>query len=348
MDHQKLIKLNELIYSSYQCRSFMEFLKITILKLHELVMYESGMFFCAISKDCSFFKPYIGGGLQEHYQKEQFASREAYLKQGEETLGKEALVYKGLDLKEGIVVVSQEPRNSFLATQNDFHIVCIRIVYEDQFMGEIYLHRDKQSPDFSEEDLFVLRLLQPHISHVFHLIHTLTATNYLETNQGKAISKGLCLLDEQLSLISGNVSALTLLKMPTVFGSSVLYHIKEWYKEWKTEEKFQTLRKEFALKTAEGILNVEMLLDHKENHRIFVCMSMQNHEQVVVNNKFKFTKREADIIDGIIQGKNNAELAASIHLSENTIKTHIQSIYRKTGVKNRTELAYLLLGNKLG
>lgn len=54
MENRKLIKLNRLINNSYECFSFAEFLKLTIFKLHELVMYDSGMFFCGISRDCSF------------------------------------------------------------------------------------------------------------------------------------------------------------------------------------------------------------------------------------------------------------------------------------------------------
>ena len=35
----------------------------------------------------------------------------------------------------------------------------------------------------------------------------------------------------------------------------------------------------------------------------------------------------------------NRELAVEIHLSENTIKTHVQEIFRKLGVRNRVEAA---------
>jgi DNA-binding NarL/FixJ family response regulator len=75
-------------------------------------------------------------------------------------------------------------------------------------------------------------------------------------------------------------------------------------------------------------------------------MEFEDGEQDIADYKFKFTKREADIIDEMIQGKNNAQLAEALNLSENTIKTHIQSIYRKAGAGNRTELAYILMMNQ--
>jgi DNA-binding NarL/FixJ family response regulator len=41
----------------------------------------------------------------------------------------------------------------------------------------------------------------------------------------------------------------------------------------------------------------------------------------------------------ISRGHSNREIAAEVHLSENTVKTHIQEIFRKLGVRNRVEAA---------
>jgi DNA-binding NarL/FixJ family response regulator len=43
----------------------------------------------------------------------------------------------------------------------------------------------------------------------------------------------------------------------------------------------------------------------------------------------------------ISRGHSNREIAADVHLSENTVKSHIQEIFRKLGVRNRVEAAIL-------
>ncbi len=43
----------------------------------------------------------------------------------------------------------------------------------------------------------------------------------------------------------------------------------------------------------------------------------------------------------ISRGHSNREIAADVHLSENTVKTHVQEIFRKLGVHNRVEAAIL-------
>ncbi|MEA4894599.1 MAG: helix-turn-helix transcriptional regulator [Oscillospiraceae bacterium] len=350
MDNHQLIRLNRLIAGAYECFSFQEFLKLAILQLHELVAYDSGMFFCAISRDCSFFKPYAAGHLEEYYQKQPFPDREVYLKEKEaDGAGQESLVYKALDYSRGEVTVEAEPRSAFLTSQEDFRVVCVRIVYKGQFLGEIYLHRSREKPDFDSADMFVLRLLQPHISTVFHIIHTVSAVDCLETDGGHLSKEGLCLLDEDLSLVGSNVTGLEMLKTQTVFGSSVLYHVKQLCEDMITNAKsVPTLRSE-TWKTNNGNLLADIVYrgnsGRKKGH-FFVAMEFEDGEQVIADYKFKFTKREADIIDGVIQGKNNTQLAAALNVSENTIKTHIRSIYRKVGANNRTELTYILMSNQ--
>jgi hypothetical protein len=114
LENHQLFKLNRLIVGAYECFSFQEFLKLAILQLHEVITYDSGMFFCAISRDCSFFKPYAAGGcMEEYYQKQPFPEREDYLKGKEaDGAGEEALVYKALDYSRGEVAVEAEPRSS--------------------------------------------------------------------------------------------------------------------------------------------------------------------------------------------------------------------------------------------
>lgn len=57
----------------------------------------------------------------------------------------------------------------------------------------------------------------------------------------------------------------------------------------------------------------------------------------------KFTEREAEIATLLIKGKTYRMIAGQLHVSENTVKTHVKNIYSKAGVQNRTELMNLLL-----
>jgi DNA-binding NarL/FixJ family response regulator len=49
------------------------------------------------------------------------------------------------------------------------------------------------------------------------------------------------------------------------------------------------------------------------------------------------TAREADILRALAEGLSNAEIAANLWLSPETVKTHIKSILSKLGVRDRTQ-----------
>ena len=65
------------------------------------------------------------------------------------------------------------------------------------------------------------------------------------------------------------------------------------------------------------------------------------------NNKLTFlTQREKEILDLLIEGYSNQQMAAKLVISIHTVKAHIESIYRKFGVHNKVQTAvYAILHN---
>jgi DNA-binding NarL/FixJ family response regulator len=51
------------------------------------------------------------------------------------------------------------------------------------------------------------------------------------------------------------------------------------------------------------------------------------------------THREWDVLAFLTAGKTNREIAAELHISVGTVKSHLSAIYTKLGVSNRTEAA---------
>jgi DNA-binding NarL/FixJ family response regulator len=50
------------------------------------------------------------------------------------------------------------------------------------------------------------------------------------------------------------------------------------------------------------------------------------------------TAREADVLELLQAGSSNAEIAATLHVGVETVRTHARHIYRKLGVSSRREL----------
>lgn len=52
----------------------------------------------------------------------------------------------------------------------------------------------------------------------------------------------------------------------------------------------------------------------------------------------KLTRREEEVLNGVMRSKSNKEIAASLNLSERTIKFHVSSLLAKFRVRGRMEL----------
>ena len=54
---------------------------------------------------------------------------------------------------------------------------------------------------------------------------------------------------------------------------------------------------------------------------------------------FGLTQREEDVLSWVAQGKTNAETARILKISPGTVKVHLERVYQKLGVENRTAAA---------
>lgn len=54
----------------------------------------------------------------------------------------------------------------------------------------------------------------------------------------------------------------------------------------------------------------------------------------------EMSKVETEVLRMAVEGATNREIAARVHLSQNTVKFHMRQILQKTGAANRTELAH--------
>lgn len=58
--------------------------------------------------------------------------------------------------------------------------------------------------------------------------------------------------------------------------------------------------------------------------------------------RFGLTEREVDVARAIVSGKSYQEVADTLYISINTVRTHIKNIYKKMGISNQRMLAQLI------
>jgi DNA-binding NarL/FixJ family response regulator len=58
------------------------------------------------------------------------------------------------------------------------------------------------------------------------------------------------------------------------------------------------------------------------------------------------TKRESEVLNSLLQGLTNKQIATSLGISDFTVRDHVSSILRKKGVGSRAELLAAEIKNK--
>ena len=59
------------------------------------------------------------------------------------------------------------------------------------------------------------------------------------------------------------------------------------------------------------------------------------------------TRREGDVLEQLVKGLNNRQIAEALFISEDTVKTHVRAVLRKLGVNDRAQAVSYALRNGL-
>ena len=62
----------------------------------------------------------------------------------------------------------------------------------------------------------------------------------------------------------------------------------------------------------------------------------------------QLSQAELRVVEAVASGMTNREAAAALFLSVKTVDFHLQQVYRKLGVRSRTELAVRVAGQERG
>ncbi len=86
----------------------------------------------------------------------------------------------------------------------------------------------------------------------------------------------------------------------------------------------------------------ELAFNDEVAQGIITAMAEEPQQQPA-SNMNRLSDREKQIAYLVARGLKNRDIAAELTISENTVKRHLQSIFSKTGARDRLELAVLAL-----
>jgi DNA-binding NarL/FixJ family response regulator len=86
----------------------------------------------------------------------------------------------------------------------------------------------------------------------------------------------------------------------------------------------------------------ELAFSEEVAQGVLMAMSAEPEKERAVNLQ-RLSEREKQIAFLVARGMKNKDIAVQLSISENTVKRHLQSIFSKTGARDRLELAVIAL-----
>jgi DNA-binding CsgD family transcriptional regulator len=213
--------------------------------------------------------------------------------------------------------------------------------------GFLCLHRDRSDPHFTAAEMDYLARLTPHFADGLRMALLLSS----ETGPSVPDEPGLLLLAEDLSVVAITPAAERWLAevveadwprklaLPYAIYAVVMRMLAlEQGKETQPDLVPRT-----RLRTASGhwlALHASRLSGSNTQGQIAVIVEVARPVEIapLIGQAYDLSKRESEVLQSVLRGHSTVEIAATFHISSNTVQDHLKAIFEKVGVRSRREL----------
>ncbi|HZC82365.1 MAG TPA: helix-turn-helix transcriptional regulator [Nitrospiraceae bacterium] len=212
--------------------------------------------------------------------------------------------------------------------------------------GTLCLHRERATPAYTRAEAIFLAQLTPHIAEGLRKALLLEHATHAPTPDGP----GVLLLSDDLSVVTTNPAAeywLAELADAEMGDKHALPHII-----LTVVARLQTIERELAvvpavpkvrLHTPSGqwlMVYASRLNRSGEQGQVAVMFEVAHPVEIapLIMQAYHFTKREGEVTHLLLQGCATTEIAATLHISANTVQDHLKAIFEKVNVHSRREL----------
>lgn len=208
----------------------------------------------------------------------------------------------------------------------------------------ITLARHRQRREFGEKSKTLLNAARPHIQQAFRNSLAFTNIQNKLSTLNEALEKsrqGILVVSKDGRIRWGTATAYAMLTLHR-FGDKTTSNqlpaeIDAWLNrhrhELKSPREVAQPISPLIIKSGKGSLSVRMLGDEAETLLLLESQKREGTEKLV--RSLGLSKREAEIMHWVVQGKTNPEIGIILGISPRTVQKHLERAYKHLGVENR-------------
>ncbi|MDQ6745286.1 MAG: helix-turn-helix transcriptional regulator [Actinomycetota bacterium] len=219
----------------------------------------------------------------------------------------------------------------------------ISIVLSDRGRGtrssatQVRLSFGRRSLRFSERDRAVLNTIRPFLlraKNSVEEVHELRdALRYLDGAEAAA-GRMVIVLDSAGGVAHATPPAAKLLRS---LGWRHSLELPEPLRSWASRRSAGSLMAEpLSLRGRDGTLTARLLHGREGEPNLVTLTSTRDPTSLSSPLAREVTEREAQVLRAVARGLSNGEVASELGISTHTVAKHLQHIYARLGVRNRT------------
>ena len=221
------------------------------------------------------------------------------------------------------------------------HEVLVALRARDgEHWGGVYLAREPGQPDFSAEEVDFLRLAAPHLAEGIRGGLLLGEASEPEGPDAPAVVVLGPDMDPE-SLTPG--AQRWLADLPALEAGAMPPAVLSVAQAARSQrgERGTAATARVRSETRGWVMLHGQMLAGNEGGRVAVTIQPAGPERItpLLMAAYGLTLREEEVARHVLQGSSTAEIARALHISPSTVQQHLKSIFEKTSVTSRRELA---------
>lgn len=224
--------------------------------------------------------------------------------------------------------------------------IAVRMPSPEPLSVAIAMNREKH--DFSERDREALTLLQPHLRQAYENAALITSLSTSLDSSYEALDhmdRGIVVIDTEGLIKSASPSAMRFSMDYFVAekNAGLTHKLPDTLQRWaiqqiaamQQDEDKPTCPRPLIKQHENGRLVVRAIAECNPNRYLLVMHQAKKLESADTLQGLGLTKREAEVLYWVIEGKSNAEVGQALGIRDRTIHKHMENIFRKLKVPNR-------------
>ncbi|MFH0728586.1 MAG: helix-turn-helix transcriptional regulator [Pseudomonadota bacterium] len=264
--------------------------------------------------------------------------------------------------------LSSEYYNDFYKPQGIYHKAVVNLSNKRKLFASICLHRSQRGGNFSKTEVRTLKTMIPYLTFALEnnaLRKELSVKNNVVDIIADNCSYCVIILDHSITPIYMNQKAMQFLRDQPGFSSTGLkagclppaffkdcHQIREEV-ESGCADALSLIPKHSVIEgpdSAKFSVSSRLIADqgNTPGRRCYMVTVEEKSASTGIDRNalkemYDLTERELEIALSVFKGLRNAEIAKKLYVSEITIKWHLQNIFQKMDVKNRTALSHKMI-----